>query len=247
MTMPRIHLLTKKEDIIPEKLTHHTVIVIDTLLATTTMAMLLEHGARSVVPVQRKEEALTAANNAHLIIAGEQLGFDIEGMKRPDPYQLISEGVQEKEIVLLSTNGTVALKQSQKGKYIYAVSPFTVQAAANIVSEKHSHESMIIVCSGNHGRFSLEDFITAGHFLSVFLENKNNASWELSDGSIAAYSLYQHTPLNEVRNMYATSETASFLHRYGYHPIWDSFTQGIHYPFVPQLIHGKILKKHVTI
>lgn len=74
-------------------------VVFDILLATTTIATLLNHGAKEVIPVMDEAEALKVAGNHEkttTIIAGESDGLTIEGFADPLPTQLkqVAEGKQ---------------------------------------------------------------------------------------------------------------------------------------------------------
>ena len=55
--MRKIHVLTRKEEINPTKIVDCTAVIIDVLLATTTIATTLSHGAKEVIPVMDQLEA----------------------------------------------------------------------------------------------------------------------------------------------------------------------------------------------
>ncbi|MFB4165578.1 2-phosphosulfolactate phosphatase [Alteribacillus sp. JSM 102045] len=240
--MPSVHLLTRKEEIIPEKTYGLTVVVIDTLLATSTIAMLLNKGAKSVIPAKSKKEAIQEAEsrrNNSFILAGEHLGFEIEGFEKPDPLHLVQKDITDKDIILLTTNGTVALNESSNGKNVYAVSPFTAAAAAAAINDYHRDDSLLIVCSGNHGRFSIEDFLTADHLLTCL----TSKDWDLSDGSKAALTLYENASPSLRHTIYNESETALFLNKINFYPIWKNFNES--YSFVPALHNHCLIRKSV--
>lgn len=52
----KVHVLLKKEEILEEKLEDKIVVVLDVLLATTTITTVLSHGAEKVIPVLIKKK-----------------------------------------------------------------------------------------------------------------------------------------------------------------------------------------------
>ncbi len=121
VTRPKLHVILQKEAIVPELIDKDKVaVVFDVLLATTTIATLLHHGAKKIIPVMDGEEALKVAasfEKSTTIIAGESEGLTIEGFVDPLPT-LLKDVAKGKTIILSTTNGTVAIRhvcECQKG------------------------------------------------------------------------------------------------------------------------------------
>lgn len=191
-TLPKVHVILQKEDIVPELITKDKVaVVFDVLLATTTIATLLHHGAKEVIPVMDGEEALKVAESfekSATIIAGESAGLTIDGFVDPLPTTLkqVAEG---KTIVLSTTNGTVAIRHVAQAKKVFAAALINGQAVAKKVAIEHMGDSIILICAGSMKQFSLEDFYGAGFFIDELLQK--NESWELTDSAKAALYFYR--------------------------------------------------------
>lgn len=189
--MEKIHLLMKKEEIDQEKLNDNQIVVVfDILLATSTITAALAFGAKEVIPVVDQKEALSLFSekdrNEYLLI-GEHEGDHIEGFLHPNPMAL-KDVVLGKSIILSTTNGTVALKNSQKAKTVYAASILNSKSVAEHLSNSHENESIILICSGSSGHFNIEDFYGAGYFIECLLDN--NVKLELTDAAKSAYLFY---------------------------------------------------------
>ncbi|MEK5068988.1 2-phosphosulfolactate phosphatase [Sporosarcina sp. FSL K6-1508] len=210
-TQPKLHVILQKEAILPELIDNHKVaVVFDILLATTTIATLLNHGAKEVIPVMDEAEALKVAGNHEkttTIIAGESDGLTIEGFADPLPTQLkqVAEG---KTIILSTTNGTVAIRTVANAKKVYAASLVNGHAVAKKVATEHKDDSIILICAGTMRQLSLEDFYGAGYFIDELLQRSD--SWELTDSAKAALYLYRGKKENAV-SILKTSLTGQML------------------------------------
>src|SRR5215210_7322086 len=102
-----------RQEIEPEKLSGATVVVIDVLLATTTLLTILENGARNVYPVASLEEAEEVGgglDRSSLLRGGEQDAERIEGYDLgPYPKEYTPESVAGKDVIFVTTNGTRAI------------------------------------------------------------------------------------------------------------------------------------------
>ncbi|WLR52638.1 2-phosphosulfolactate phosphatase [Bacillus tianshenii] len=236
--MQKIHVLMRKEEIDPTKLCNCAVIVIDSLLATSTICMLLQHGAKSVLPVSSPQHALTKAETLKeesYILAGEKYGYDLAGFRRPDPLQLIKLGLDDKQVILSTTNGTVALNNCANAHTVYTASILNTKAVAKEITRLHSKRSVLIVCAGNHGRFSMEDFLTAGSLLQHLSMSPQWEEWELSDGSQAALTMFEETSPAKKERLFLTSETGLFLTEVGYEWTLRYLVEGHQYNIAPIL------------
>ncbi|SFC68422.1 2-phosphosulfolactate phosphatase [Bacillus sp. OV322] len=190
--MAKIHLLLKKEEIDKEKnLEDKIAVVFDILLATSTITAALTFGAAEVIPVQDGDEARKEGAgrvNDSYILSGEYEGKTIDGFLSPNPLSL-KGAVLGKTVILSTTNGTVAIRNSSSAKSVYAASLMNSQAVAEHILELHQNETILLICSGSSGEFNIEDFFGAGHFIDCLLK-KNNKKWDLTDAAKAAYLFY---------------------------------------------------------
>ena len=110
--MTKIHLLMKKEEIQAVKIADRNkyAVVLDVLLATTTIVSALKDGAKEVIPVLHSNEAMELAKGfqqGECVLAGELDAKPIDGFIYPSPT-LIGESIKGKTLILSTTNGTVA-------------------------------------------------------------------------------------------------------------------------------------------
>lgn len=187
-----IHVITRKEDILPEKIKNHIIVVFDVFLATTTIATALEAGAKRVYTTSTPEEGLNLAEEIGVeqcVLAGEKNGKIIDGYSSPWPLSVRDE-VQGKNLILCSTNGTVAIERCRQSKYIYASSLINNPSVASYIMNKHhDQEKITLVCAGSNGHFSLEDFLGVGSFIDFYIKKSSDKS-RLSDSAKAAYHLF---------------------------------------------------------
>lgn len=216
--MRRIHVLTQKELVDPEKIKHATAVVIDVLLATSTIVFALNKGIRSVITVKEPDEGFEIYHKDpdKKLIMGEKAGIRLEGMEYPDPNLFDNPEYQNKEtLVLLTTNGTVAVERSLRAKRLFVSSLLNGHMIAKEINEQNDESSIVIVCAGNHNRFSMEDFIGAGQIVHYLISESDPYSYSLSDSSKAALEMYRLAKKDEFNILYSL-ETSELLRSYGY-------------------------------
>lgn len=240
-TQPKIHVIFQKEDIALDKIDPKKVaVVFDVLLATTTIATVLHHGASEVIPVMDGEEALRIMEDLDTttaIIAGESAGLTIDGFLDPLPTHLqhLAKG---KTVVLSTTNGTVAIRNVANAKKVYAASLVNGQAVAEKMMLDHLGDTVIVVCAGTMKQFSLEDFYGAGYFIHQIMQA--GGLWELTDAAEAAHLFYQGNK-ESATQILEKSATGQMLIEMGMEKdIVFSAEQGV-FAVVPQLIDGKMI------
>lgn len=187
--MGKIQVIFKKEDIRPEDLKGKVVVVFDILFATSTITAAIADGAASVIPVYSPEQAReTAKNFPHpFLMAGEDQGKRIDGFHPPLRTHL-NPVIPNKHLILTTTNGTVALHQSRKASHLYAASLLNNPAMARFLKKYHHKETIVLVCSGSSGRYTIEDFYGAGSLINHLLRQ---GEWELSDAAATALHFYK--------------------------------------------------------
>ncbi|MBY0098651.1 2-phosphosulfolactate phosphatase [Mesobacillus maritimus] len=192
--MQKIHLLLKKEELNEEKIESgkKIAVVLDVLLATTTITSALHNGAKEVIPVMNSEEALEVAKAIpanDCVIAGEYEAKPIDGFVYPSPT-LISKMIKDKTLILSTTNGTVALRKSAGATKVFIAALVNNPYVAKAIQKEKEAETIVVVCSGNSTGFSLEDFYGAGHFIQCLVGNQRE-EYELTDSALAALMFYQ--------------------------------------------------------
>jgi 2-phosphosulfolactate phosphatase len=211
--MRKIHVITQKELVDSERIRNCTAVVIDVLLATSTITYLLEKGYE---PVYAVKDALSALDSVRkqkspYLLMGEWQGESIENFQYPDPT-LIETTKIKRPAIICSTNGTIAIEKAKQAKALFATSLINGHAVAEQIRQQDNGSSIILICSGNAGRFSMEDFIGAGQIVD-HLTRKD--AFELSDASRLARDAFVYAKSKQFVNL-LESETAGLLRRTGH-------------------------------
>lgn len=238
--MLKIHLLLKKEDIDRQKMLENKVaVVFDILLATSTVTSALEFGAKEVIPVLDEAEAQAEAKGraeGSYVLVGEYQGKTIDGFLSPNPLEL-KERIQGKTVILSTTNGTVALKNSSGANAVYAVSILNSRAVADHILKDYKGETIIVVCSGSSNEFNVEDFFGAGYFIDC-LTDLYGESTNLTDPAFAAHKFYQTNNENGA-DILKRSRVGQMLSQSGFEKEIEFISQESLFDVVPFLIDKK--------
>lgn len=169
-----------------EELVDKTVIVIDTLRATSVMIAALANGAESIRCVLEPETALKhQAENSNLILGGERHALKIDGFNLSNsPLEYSQEVVAGKDIVMTTSNGTRTLLKSEAADTILI--GCLRNAKAVIRHALTLKKDILLVNAGTDGNFSLDDFITAG---AMLYEIKGEV--QMSDQALNAMLIYE--------------------------------------------------------
>ncbi|ASV69863.1 MULTISPECIES: 2-phosphosulfolactate phosphatase [Cytobacillus] len=190
--MVKLHVVMKKEEIDKEKLNGQKVVVVfDILMATSVITTAIQHGAKAVIPVANQEDALYEASireKGTYVLVGEYNGLTIDGFESPHPERL-SKTVEGKDIILTTTNGTVAIKHALNAKKVYIASLLNAKHSAKAVCSEHLDETVVLVCSGSSGVFNVEDFYGVGYYIDCLITSSHKA-WEMSDTALCAHQFY---------------------------------------------------------
>ncbi|WP_110113343.1 2-phosphosulfolactate phosphatase [Bacillus sp. CGMCC 1.16541] len=213
--MTKIHVLLRKEDISSDKLAqgYKIAVVLDVLLATTTIASALHDGATEVVPVMdclEAERKCQEYEGGRYVLAGEEHAKPIEGFVYPSPL-IIRSFIKDKALILSTTNGTVALKRASQAKKVYASSLLNNPYVATAVKQNEDADTIVIICAGNSGEISLEDLYGAGDLIHYLLKD-NPSSYELTDAATAALTFYKGC--SKAYDVLSASRVGRLLKRY---------------------------------
>ncbi|MFN2398437.1 MAG: 2-phosphosulfolactate phosphatase [Gemmatimonadaceae bacterium] len=147
-----------------------TVVVVDVLRASTTIAVALANGAKSVVPMESADEVIARAKTferSEVRLAGERKMLAIAGFDMGNsPAEFTPEAVEGKTVLLTTTNGTAAVLGLQGAREVVVASYVNFSAvAAMLRSALRGGTDATIVCAGRDRQFSLEDAACAGRFV----------------------------------------------------------------------------------
>jgi 2-phosphosulfolactate phosphatase len=174
-----------------------TVVVLDLLRATTTIAVALYHGARAVLPAASTEEALRLAQNLErddVVLAGERKSQRIPGFALGNsPLEFTADAVRGKTVVMTTTNGTPALIAAQGGREVIVGAAVNFSAVVERCrAALAASGDLVILCAGRERQFALEDAFAAGRLTKVLLPEGGLKTVQVNDGALAALELARH-------------------------------------------------------
>lgn len=143
-----------------------TAVVIDTFRATSTITTALYNGASEILPKEGINEVWEQVKRFNYgydmyLLGGERGGIQLEGFHLGNsPLEYSREVVQDKTIVISTTNGTKAIQRGLAADHLLIGSLLNSRATMERVAELG--QDLVLCCSGTRGNFSLEDFVTAG-------------------------------------------------------------------------------------
>ena len=160
----RIDVAPTADAVVPGDLAGVTALVIDVLRASTTIITALSNGCDAIVPVADPQEARRRAGDARnggTLVAGERQGEPIPGFDLSNsPVEFQSPHVRGKTVYFTTSNGTRALLAARAAEASGSAALVNVTAAAAWAVQ--GGRDVTIVCSGSHGRHSLEDWTCGG-------------------------------------------------------------------------------------
>lgn len=170
-------------------LTGSTAVVIDVLRATSSMVEALVNGAQGVYPAPSTEEAIKLASSLgreDTILCGEARGLMIEGFDLGiSPREFSTEKVAGKRLVMSTTNGTGAFFLVGDAVRVLACSFTNLSAVAAAAMEA---DSIVVVCAGMEGLFSLDDAVCAGALVQR-IRAALGSDVELNDAAMGAVEM----------------------------------------------------------
>ena len=199
------------KDEIPENIQGQNVVVFDILLATSTIVTLMEKGVQAIYPAVSEKEAL----ERHHALAGSQLigekgGRPIEPYFAPPlPIALIKSHLPT-QVVMLTTNGTLAIRKSEGAKRVLIGSLLNNRA---IVEAFFPEENWTLVCAGSHGALAIEDVYGAGQWIAEWL--KQHPHTRLTERAEVAYATYDQKA-TKAKSRLRQSKTGRMLMKQGY-------------------------------
>jgi 2-phosphosulfolactate phosphatase len=183
----QITVLQSVKDINPNLLINQTVIVIDVLRATSNMITALMYGCKEIIPLENVEDAI------RLKAAGDLLGGERNCRKLLDfdfgnsPFEYMTPSIQDKRILMTTTNGTRIIQQANQAKHLLAGAFINAQACA--IAAIELNEDIVILCAGTNDDFSWEDGLCAGLIVNE-LQQKTNCSFQVNDFGLCMQSSY---------------------------------------------------------
>jgi 2-phosphosulfolactate phosphatase len=196
----RLRVMMTRREIVPERLPGSVAIVLDVILATTTLVTIFENGARKVFvagSVEESERICAPLDPSTLIRGGEQDGFMVDGFDLgPLPDEYSPEAVSGKDVVFVTTNGTRALAAASDADKVLVGSMRNAPAVGKYLDSIDT-DAAYLICAGSRGHFGFEDFAGAAEIIA----HMNTDEWNLGDSALLALDFaerYGKDPLEAV-------------------------------------------------
>ena len=236
-----IRLLLTSAPLDKTEVEERTVVVIDVLRATTSICAALQAGAKGVIPTAGPGEAgemRAKLGGDAVVLAGERNGVKIENFQLGNsPSEFTPDTVDNKYVVMTTTNGTLALSRANKGRKVVTAGLVNMSKVAEAVSAED--RDLLVVCSGREGHFSIEDTICGGMLIHR-LASLRKGELELNDAASLALLLYR-TNQSSIRQAIAQGEHARFLASIGFERDVDIATEVDSMPVLPVLKDGRLV------
>ena len=145
------------------------VVIVDIYRAASTATYALEKGAKYIIPVATKEEALILKEqNPDYLLMGEERGIRIDGFNFGNsPHELMQANLEDKTLVQRTSQGTQGLVNATKADELIFGSFPTMSAVAAYINQKNSKEVTIVAMDGEDS----EDEIFAIYLKSLLMQN----------------------------------------------------------------------------
>jgi 2-phosphosulfolactate phosphatase len=184
----QIHVFFGPAGVTPADVTGRAVAVIDVLRASTSIAVALDNGARAIIPFENSEDAVSRAKafeRTDVRLAGERKSQPIPGFDLGNsPLQYTREAVENKTILMATTNGTGAVTATTGARDVIVASYVNFSASMSFLrAALRTGTDVVLLCAGQDRRFALEDAACAGRFAHHI--SKRLTSVTLNDGAQA--------------------------------------------------------------
>ena len=187
----KIDIIISADDIIESKLENKIAVVIDMFRATSVIVTALNNGCEEVIPFLTIEETLESSEELkreEYILGGERRAVKIDGFDLSNsPLEYTKEVVEDKKVLITTTNGTRTLTKSNSAKRIIIAAMINAKAVSDKLLE--INEDVVIINAGTNGNFSMDDYICSGYIINEMLKVDNNI--ELTDISKTANMIYE--------------------------------------------------------
>ena len=188
----KIDIIISVDDIIESKLENKIAVVIDMFRATSVIVTALNNGCEEVIPFLTIEETLESSeelNREEYMLGGERRAVKIDGFDLSNsPLEYTKEVVEDKKVLITTTNGTRTLTKSNSAKRIIIAAMINAKAVADKLLE--INEDVVIINAGTNGNFSMDDYICSGYIINEMLKVDNQI--ELTDISKTANMIYEN-------------------------------------------------------
>lgn len=234
----KIDIIISADDIIESKIEGKIVVVIDMFRATSVIVTALNNGCKEVIPYLTIDETLEHAkglNKNEYLLGGERRAVKIDGFDLSNsPLEYTRELVENKSVLMTTTNGTRTLAKSISAEKILIGAMINAKAVANKLLE--INKDVVIINAGTNGNFSMDDYICSGYIINEMLKTKNNL--DLTDIAKTANIIYESN--TDIINYVKEATHYSVMKSLGLDDDIAYCTQKSIIDIVPEYTNGKI-------
>lgn len=235
-----LSLYTHPDDLSDAEAKGKTVVVVDVLRASSTIVQACENGVARIIPVATVEEAaklLSTLERKRTLLGGEREGLPIDGFDLGNsPLEYTKQVVKGKTLIFTTSNGTAAITKSASAREIVLGCFLNLSAVVTHVISSRA-KKVAVLCAGNLGRLSLEDFVCGGHVVDRIVDG-TRASTVLNDGAVAARALAN--ALGDVGEAVRNSSHGLRLAELGFEDDLEFCSKVDNYVTVPIVEDGRI-------
>lgn len=185
----RLDVFFGSQALTPADVSGRVVAIIDVLRASTSIAVALANGAKSVIPFDSPEEAVTrrlSLDKSDVRLAGERKMLTIPGFDLGNsPREFTPEAIEGKTVLMVTTNGTGSLTAVQGARDVVVGAFVNFSAVLALLrTAARGGADVALICAGRERQFSLEDAACAGRYVRHIAKRLTGA--ELNDAARAA-------------------------------------------------------------
>jgi 2-phosphosulfolactate phosphatase len=231
----RLDVLFGVQQLTPQDVQGRVVAMIDVLRASTTIAVALANGAKTIIPMESSDDAVTRSKQferANVLLAGERRMLKLDGFDLGNsPLEHTRGAVAGKTVLLSTTNGTKALLAVQGARDVVVASYVNLTAVcAMLRTALRGGADVTIVCAGQDRQFALEDTACAGRYVSHV--SKRLTSVDVNDAALAA-SLIDRKYGDNLMRLFNTAAHGRALAAAGFEEDLTACAAVDSYPVIP--------------
>lgn len=148
------------------KIKDYACAVIDVIRATSSIAAIFGEGAKSVIIAKNKKEALEyKKKHRKHYLCGEVGGHPPKGFQFGNsPLEFSNARLDSKDLILMTTNGTVSFFKAKKAKIAVSLSLLNFDVVLDYLVEfaQSNGCGILFLCSGEKGEIAFDDVFVAG-------------------------------------------------------------------------------------
>ncbi len=241
--MMRIDVIPYASAVKNKWIKNKNVVIIDVLRMGSVMLTGLANGAKGFIPAASVDKAINISKNMDAgtcLLGGERDTKVIKGFTLGNsPFDYTKETVEDKTIILTTTNGTVAIEASADAKKVFIGTFLNMKALTEVLSDL---EEVVLVCSGTNEQFSMDDGMCA----AMIIDNLDrNHSLNLSDLAQTLLQAYKSKSGN-LKLLLKDCYHLNLLKRNGFEKDVTYCLQTNIYDFVPEIKNTIVVKPKIT-